>query len=464
VQVKVRSTINRHHLFAEGDTIVVAVSGGADSVALLDILSSLADLHLDLIIAHLNHKLRGAESDGDEAFVSCLAGSYGLPAEISSVDVAQLARDQRLSLEEAGRTARYRFFGEVARRYGAQAIATAHHADDQAETVLMRLLRGTGASGLRAIAPKSGNNVVRPLLAVTRGEILAYLHERGLSYRTDSSNADTGFLRNRIRHKLLPSLESYNTMVRERLAATATALARDEEVLETCTEAAFGRHGRKSDGRVTIDVVGCMKEQEGIRFRLYRRAILLARGSLTRISATHLQEIDLMASAPKPHLSLSLPEGTLVSKCYNVLSFASAPCSEQMPQNETRVEGLGEHALPGGYRLIVEEALLPGSWEEIPRHVACFDADVAPFPWIVRPFRAGDRIVPLGMTGHKKVKDVFIDAKVPMSLRRRIPLLFCGERLLWIAGVRRSGEASLSPRTRKIVRTEIVDLYTSMDL
>jgi tRNA(Ile)-lysidine synthase len=343
-------------------------------------------------------------------------------------------------------------------------IVTAHHADDQAETVLMRLLRGAGGSGLGAMTPKRSGEIVRPLLGVTRREIEAYLADRGLSHRTDSSNADTGLLRNRIRHELIPCLETYNPRVRERLAATATALARDEEVLEMVTDAAFRRHGREEDGAVTLDVGGCLSEPAGVRFRLYRRAILLARGSLARTNAGHLQEIDLMASAPKPQLVLSLPDGTRVAKSYGTMLFTAAPANQLAEAEETIVTGAGLHTLPFGYRLVIEKTGRPVSWDDMPPHVACFDADVAPFPWLVRTFRAGDRIAPLGMNGNKKVKSVFIDAKVPSALRRRIPLLFCGERLLWVAGVRRSGEACLSERTRKVVRIEIVAPGGSIDL
>jgi tRNA(Ile)-lysidine synthase len=464
VQTKIRAAINKHRLLTEGDTVIVAVSGGADSVALLDILASRDDLQLHLVVAHLNHALRGAESEGDEAFVQRLAAGYGLPLEVCRIDVSRLAREQRLSLEEAGRISRYRFFDEVAAKHGARVIVTAHHADDQAETVLMRLLRGSGASGLRAMVPNSGRNIIRPLLEVSRAEIEGYLLQRGLPFRTDSTNNDTGILRNRIRHELIPFLESYNPRVRERLAATATALARDEEVLEMVTDAAFSRHGRDLEGQVTLDVAGCLAEPAGVRLRLYRRAVLLAKGSLARINAGHLLEMDLMASTPKPHLELCLPDGTRVQKSYGLLSFAAGPHDQPDLTVETEIEGPGEYLLPGGYCLIVEETHPLAKGDYVSSLAACFDADASPFPWLVRTFRAGDRMAPFGMAGHKKVKDIFIDDKVPVALRRRVPLLFCGENLLWIPGVRRSGEACLTERTRKVVRAEIVETSTSICL
>ena len=225
---KVVETIAAHRLFSSGDTVIVAVSGGADSVALLDILVSLVDLRLSLVVAHLNHSLRGVESDGDESFVRQLAAGYGLPFETRRVDVNYLSAEKKLSLEEAGRVARYEYLRELAVCHKASAIALAHHADDQAETLLMRLIRGAGVTGLAAMAPKTEDGVVRPLLRVTRSEIELYLGHRGQTFRTDSSNTDTRFLRNRIRHDLLPYLATYNPSIRERLLSTTEALAADE--------------------------------------------------------------------------------------------------------------------------------------------------------------------------------------------------------------------------------------------
>ncbi|HTP66172.1 MAG TPA: tRNA lysidine(34) synthetase TilS, partial [Geobacteraceae bacterium] len=401
---KVAQFIAEHRLCREGDTVIVAVSGGADSVALLDVLASLAELRLRLVVAHLNHTLRGTEADDDETFVRQRAQVYGLPAETATVDVKELSRMGKLSLEEAGRAARYAFFKDVAFRHGAQSIALAHHADDQAETVLMRLLRGTGATGLCAISPKSGGNLVRPLLAVTRREIEAYLIHHGLSYRHDSSNSDTDFLRNRIRLELIPYLETYNPAVRGRLVVTAEALARDEEVLKGITDAAFARCCREERDAVTLDATSCRAEPAGVRFRLYRRAVLLAKGGLERIGSGHLRGIDMMLFARKPHMSLTLPDGLTVAKSYTTLSFFPASDEKESASYETVVEGPGVYHLPGGYLLTVEESPPPESWEDISPDTACFDADAAPFPWLLRTSRGGDRIVPLGMTGHKKVK------------------------------------------------------------
>ena len=455
---KVAQFIDAHGLFTAGDTVVVAVSGGADSVALLDILASLAELRLTLFIAHVNHLLRGVESDGDEAFVRHLGQRYGIPVETVRVDVKELARQQKRSLEDAGRVARYDFFARVARQCDADAVALAHHTGDQAETVLMRLLRGAGGSGLSAMAPKSVGNLVRPLLALTREEIETYLKHRGLPYRNDSTNSDTSLLRNRIRHELLPILGTYNPAVSDRLAATARALARDEEILEMITVAAFARHGRVGAARVAMDRAGCLAEPEGIRYRLYRRAILLARGGLERIASCHLEEIDRMLFSTRPHLDLSLPDGVRVSRSYDTLSFYQGDEIQIYDMAETVIHVPGVQTIPGGFRLTVEERTPHGAGLFASPCVAWFDAAAVPFPWQVRTFRPGDRIIPFGMTGTKKVKDLFIDEKVPRDIRRRIPLVFTGGRLVWVATLRVSAEAAVTDRTCRAIRAEVLEI------
>jgi tRNA(Ile)-lysidine synthase len=448
-------TIRVHSLFNVGDTVVVAVSGGADSVALLDILVSLKEFRLNLIVAHLNHSLRGGESDDDETFVSELAARYGLPCEIGRDDVRSLGRQEKLSLEEAGRVARYAFLDQVADRHQANAIAVAHHADDQAETVLMRLLRGAGTAGLAGMTPKSRGRVIRPLLGVTRSEIEAYLRSRGIAFRSDSSNADPTFLRNRIRHELIPYLATYNPSVRDRLVTMAGVLAADEELLEEVTAAAFVRHGREEKGMAVLDA-GLKSEPLGVRLRLYRHAIQRVKGDLARIGSCHLHDIDKLVYSPRPHGTLALPGGIRVTRSYTTVYFTATPDAPEESMPEMIVAGPGVYSLPGGGELLVEEIDVPPLLHGGSPTVAYFDADAAPFPWLVRTFRPGDRIIPLGMTGHKKVKDIFIDEKVSLEMRRRLPLLISGGRLIWVCIQRVSAETRVSERTERVVRAEIL--------
>jgi len=453
---RVRRYIAEHRLLAVGDRVVVAVSGGADSVALLDLLANLAELKLSLVVAHLNHNLRMGEADADAAFVKELTGRYGILAEIGTTDVRKLAEERRLSLEDAGRAARYSFFAEVASRFQANRIALGHHADDQAETVLMRLLRGAGTSGLAGMTPRSaGGKCIRPLLAASRRELEEYLAERGLSWRTDSSNADPQFLRNRIRHELLPLLATYNPAISARLVATAQIAAADEALLQTVTDQAFDRLATLGEALVTMDIARLRAEPDGLRLRLYRRALQQVKGDLERINFRHLLDIDAALASPRPHLSLVLPDGLLIRRSYGELFFGLTAVGELCASYELVVGGAGSYPLPGGGVLEVALGQAPADWAEIPPQQAFFDLDLAPFPWCVRTFRPGDRLVPLGMTGRKKVKELFIDEKIPLSTRRRVPLLFANGELIWVCGIRVANGARVTARSKTVVAVEI---------
>jgi len=454
---KVVRVIEEHRLFEPGHTVIVAVSGGADSVALLDILASLEHLRLRLVVAHLNHGLRGAESDGDAEFVARLAERYGLPLESGAADVRETARAEGLSLEEAGRKARYRWFDDLAERHGARRIALGHHADDQAETFLLRLLRGAGTTGLRGMRPLSAGRYARPLLTLSRAEIEGYLKRQSLSWRDDRSNSDTRFLRNRIRHECLPYLATYNPAVSERLVAAADILAADEEALERVVDQVMARIGAVESTGVCLNIPLLRAEPAGIRLRVYRRAIRFVKGDLALVSHCHLKRIDDLVHSSRVNGGFSLPGGFSARRRYETLVFSRK--EEQADTAwEVRIDGPGTYRLPFGVSLIVRLAAPPARWENVPRSRAYFDPVKIPFPWFVRTFRPGDRFSPFGMTGTRKVKDFFIDAKVPVDLRRRIPLLFGGGRLLWICGLRRGGAGRLTPETHEAVEVDIPEI------
>lgn len=451
---QVLTFIREQSLFAPGDRVVVAVSGGADSVALLDLLMRLPDFHLQLVVAHLNHRLRGDESNEDERFVAAFAAAHRFPLECASVDVAELSRRERLSLEDAGRRARYAFFDRVAMQWSAASVALAHHLDDQAETLLLRLLRGAGTTGLSAMTPRTAGKYVRPLLCLDRHQIEGYLHARGLSFRTDSSNTDITFLRNRIRHELIPHLARFNPEISRTLSVTADLLAADEEVLAAAADQALTRvscEGR--EGGTSLSVAALLREPRGLRYRLYRRAVALAKGDLAAVSFRHIRQIDDLVRSPKPNLSCALPGRVTVVRSYGTIVF-SGDGPEAPWEGELLVEGPGSYLLPGGGELLVQVDA-PSAELMLPPAEGCFDLARAPFPWLVRAFRAGDRIVPLGMTGSRKVKDLFIDAKVPLALRRTIPLVFSDGELIWVCGHRVGEGTRITAETARVVRAEV---------
>ncbi|WP_243371879.1 tRNA lysidine(34) synthetase TilS [Geotalea sp. SG265] len=451
---KVNSYIWTHRLISPGDAIVVAVSGGADSVALLDILAGLKSLRLRLVVAHLNHCLRGAESDADEAFVRDLADSYGIPFVAKAVDVGALSRQEKLSLEEAGRLARYSFFRELAADCKAGSVAVAHHADDQAETVLMRLIRGAGGSGLCAMSATTAGLIIRPLLSVTRNEIESYLEKKGLNYRTDSSNTDLEFLRNRIRNELIPFLKTYNPAITDRLAATASALAEDEKIVEAVTATAFTDHASMGTDEISVSVAGARLEARGIRIRMYRQALQLLKGDLSTVTAAHLNHVDSLLLSRKPNGRITLSRSIVVMRCYDRLIFTSRKEGRPDPF-VLQVEGPGSYAIPGGV-LSVAFTHSPSSWKDVPAHIVYVDMDAVPFPWRIRNFRAGDVFTPLGLGGTKKVKDLFIDRKVPVPSRHRIPLFFSGDTLFWVGGIMPSESGRITGATTSVLKVEIV--------
>lgn len=434
---RVERTVRRHRLFLPGDTLVLGLSGGADSTALLDLLTRLSGYNIHLIAAHLNHNLRGVESDADEDFCRDLVSSYAIPFESRRVDVTKTAADSRMNLEDAGRRARIEFFDELRAKYDAAAVILAHHADDQAETVLMRLLRGSGMTGLSGMAYRNARGYVRPLLDITRSEIEQYLLERGLRWREDSSNSETAYLRNRIRHQLLPRLEEYNPAIRSCLAATASILNDDEALLNELTERAFSETCRIGEGKAVCCIGQLRSLSPALRRRVLRHAFKLVAGTLEGVSRRHIDAVCDLLDSDRPNSKVALPQGVAAVREYESLLLLPAGTATGVSAGGAEpgllITGPGNYQLPSGGSISIEfsgPALFPPAGGS-----AFLDPASTPFPWLVRTFRPGDRIVPLGMSGRKKVKDVFIDRKIPLSERRCTPLLFCGDELIWIAGI-----------------------------
>ena len=430
---RVERTVRTECLFQPCDTLVVALSGGADSTALLDLLTQLPGYNLHLIVAHLNHCLRGTESDGDEDFCRDLASRHSLPFEVRRTDVEKRAFDLQLNLEDAGRRARIEFLDEMKIKYGAAAVVLAHHADDQAETVLMRLLRGSGTTGLSGMAYRNTRGYVRPMLDISRNQIEQYLCDHGLTWREDASNCDTVYLRNRIRHQLLPLLETYNPAIRSTLAATAHLLSGDEALLVELTQQAFEQSCRRGEGAIVCGITALRVLKPALRGRVFRHAFQQLTGTLEGVSVRHIDALNDIISSDRPNSRVALPLGVTTVRAYDRLMFMLSDQAGLEADYELLITEPGCYQLPCGDFIHVKLS-----------ETVTFATDVAttnvninttPFPWLVRTFRPGDRITPFGMSGRKKVKDIFIDRKIPLSERKKVPLLFCGDDLIWIVGV-----------------------------
>ena len=447
---RVEKTIRLQCLICPGDTLIVGLSGGADSSALLDILSRLQGYNLHLIATHLNHCLRGAESDADQEFCRLLAGQYAIPFEVRRVDIQKMAADNRLNLEDAGRRARIAFFDEIRTKYSAAAVVLAHHADDQAETLLMRLLRGSGMTGLSGMAYRNTRGYVRPLLEITRAEIETYLHTCGLKWREDASNSDTIYLRNRIRHQLLPLLEEYNPDIRSTLTATASIISGDETLLLELTDQAFAGSCRVAEGRVVCNIAQLRTLNPALRRRVLRLAIQQLTGTLEGVNLRHIDAIIDLTDSAHPNSRLALPQRVAVVREYDTLMFSRLSDAASDADFELLISAPVCYQLPGGGSITVK--LDSSASATRTADSTCFDLAKTPLPWLIRPFRPGDRMTPFGMSGRKKVKDIFIDRKIPLSDRKRIPLLFCGEDLIWIAGVCASELSRIDVRSDVVVK------------
>lgn len=410
---------------------LVAVSGGADSVALLHLLHGVAESRgLELRVAHLDHALR-PDSPEDAAHVRALCAGLGVPLNVARTDVAALARAGKGGVEEAAREARRSFLRETAQAQGCAWIALAHQRDDQAETFLLRLLRGagtTGLAGMRAIEPP----FVRPLLPFSRGELVEWLAGAGIAWREDASNQDRAFARNRVRHELLPLLESYNPAIRVRLNELCRQLGEDEDDWSARAAAELARTAELTAGECRLPCAVLAAASPAMAGRLVRAALKHARGNLRRLDADHIRAVVDLASRPHPQGELHLP-GAWVGRRYDSLWLRQLPPGP-VPQVSFEIAGPGCYPLTEGRRLSVEFA---GTARGEAPHAVEFDAAAISLPLSVRAPRPGDRLHPQGLAGTKKLQDLFVDLKLTREERAAAVLVLAGGELLWVAGRRR---------------------------
>lgn len=449
-------TVAAHDMFPEGTVVVVLVSGGADSTSLLRALAS-GGLGSDLrpSVLHVNHLLRGEQADADEAFVRSLADDLAVPCRVVRFDVGDWAAAEGLNLEDAGRRVRYRFAEEEldarceAERVpaGLGRIATAHTRDDRVETFLMRLATGAGPSGLTAVHAVRGR-VVRPLIDVSRAQVLAYLRDLRQTWREDVTNRDTSRLRARIRHELVPALLDVAPGAAEALPRSLALLADDDALLAEMAEA-FVRdftEPRDGGGGLAFHRVMMGTLSRPMARRVVRGALLARFPQASRLEASHVDAIvDGMAD---PGFARDLPGGLEVRGEYGTLVVR--------PPGEAPVMAPALLTLPGKARLgpggsIVAETAAPGPLADEPTTVL-IDADSIGDSLVVDSVRPGDRIRPLGMEGTRKVADIMIDTKVPRRERPLVPVVRDGERIVWVAGVRVSDEVKVTAATRRAFR------------
>ncbi len=457
----VEAAIRHYHMLDGGDTILVGVSGGPDSVALLHSLVSLAPKWcLRLVVAHLNHQLRGASADQEAAFVGRLSKVLGIRCEIGSRNVAKYGAEQRLSLQEAARIVRYTFYDEVADKYSAGKIALGHHADDNAESILMHLLRGTGPLGLAGIRPVRHGRIIRPLIGLTRKEILAFLKQGGFEYMRDRSNLDTKYLRNRIRHKLLPQLkEDYNPNTVCALNRLASILRDEEDFWDRKVRRTLqGLVLDHTSDRLSLKSRGLSSLHPALLRRLVRQAVLSLKGDLRRLGHVHVEAVARLIAAPSPSGRLDLPEGVRVVRDREVVNFLLYPREEDawFEYHIPRIQTTFIREIGILLKLSVCDGNDVSHPKNYPQTTALFDLAAVTFPLMVRNLRHGDRFIPLGMVGSQKVNTFFINHKVPRSNRLRCPILLSGGKIIWVGGYRIDDSAKITEKTKKVLKAELL--------
>jgi len=468
----VKKTIDEFSMLAQGDHVLIAVSGGPDSVALLRVLFLLApEYDLSLTAAHLNHGLRGFTADKDESFVRSLSEKMMIPFIGKRIDVRQI--QVGMSLEEISRKVRYRFLNEQAHACGARIIATGHHRDDQAETVLLNLMRGSGAEGLRGIAPVREQRIIRPFFRIDKAKILDFLAEQGLPYRIDESNADPVFLRNRIRNVLLPQLKSnYNPRIISGLCRTAEIMRCQDDYLMTVVRQILAQWGVvPASETACIPLSSFQGLHEAIQRRILKYLLSDAGGTGNGIGYDHIQAV-LAISRPNLHPeyhSLDLPQRIRVIREDGALRITRMPGRTTERGRRIDIPKVYHYSYPVEIPSVIHLTELnrtvslrfiegrPLRGEMIGQPSAAFmDFDRICPPMTLRTMQPGDRINPIGMVGHKKLKDYFIDQKTPYQTRRMIPLLVDSRSVIWIAGQRISERVKVDENTKKVLKAEMI--------
>jgi tRNA(Ile)-lysidine synthase len=446
---RVAATLSAHEMLAREQVVLVAFSGGADSTALLHTLHTLG---YRVAAAHVHHGLRGEEAEADAAHAAASAASLGVPFAVRRAEARAVAEAQKLSLETAAREVRYRLLEEMRAELKADRIATGHTADDQAETVLLNLLRGAGPAGLSGIPPVRGA-ILRPLLAVTHTDVLAYCEAAGLAYRTDSSNTDRHFTRNRIRHEILPSLTAIQPQVGEVLARLAEIMRAENALLGSLVEQTMEGMVTWGEGEARVSRRELQALPKALQRRVLRRVVAVTQHRETDIEFERIEALVELAARGHTGGVIELPGGLRATRGYGEITVSPA-------QEQAAV--MGEWTLPvPGEVLIPDLGLAVQAIESVDIEVvddptqAVVDAGTVRGPLTARTWRPGDRFVPLGLTKPVKLQDFFVNAKVPRAERHRILLVLSQGEIVWVVGHRIGDSYRVTPSTRRTVRLRV---------
>jgi tRNA(Ile)-lysidine synthase len=454
IEDKVLKTIQDRNMLSSGDRVVVAFSGGIDSTALIYILNSLGKkLKIKLFAAHLNHQIRGKDAEADASFVKKTSEKLGIPCFIEKFDVPGFAKQEKLNLEDAARRMRYEFLERIAAKAGANKIALAHTADDNIETFLMRLIRGTGMKGLEGIPPVR-DKIIRPMIELYRKEIERYLSSKKITARIDKTNYETKYLRNRVRRNLIPALESYNPNIRESLIRAISAANAVQDFVESKAKEAFKKVvSLKTNDEIRFNIKEFLKIDAMLKGEVLRLAIVAVKKDLVDISRVHID--DIIDQLEKKRAEVDLPG------IYAVVNKGALSISREKPEKNLSKSFMRKLEIPGEINdandgFIIEADVM----DSVPvselhaknPYQAFLDYDKIAKPLIVRNRREGDIYSPLGLKGKKKLQDIFVDEKIDIDERDNIPVIEDGKKIVWVVGYRMSEEAKVTPETKKVVK------------
>jgi tRNA(Ile)-lysidine synthase len=432
--------IAENHLLNQADTVLVGVSGGIDSVVLLDLLDKAG---FSVAIAHCNFRLRGIESDGDERLVNELAKKYDVPLFKTSFDTDDYAKENKISIEMAARELRYKWFESIRSAHHFDYIAVAHHRDDQVETFFLNLARGTGISGLTGMRPKSGK-IIRPLLFASRDDIENYRRENFLDFREDSSNESLLYQRNRVRHTLLPVMQTLNPSFRDGLIKTMSYLEDVSKICDLAVREMWERVTLRKGNGYLISIAE-LKLLDPLPAYLF--GFLKTFGFNSNVVYEIADSLD------------GIPGKQFLSSTHRIVrdreSLILTPLKSVKEKQFYLDEGIAELKFPVHLKISVAENKdkfkIPDS-----RFVACIDLDKVQFPLLIRRWQKGDYFKPLGMSGFKKISDFFIDSKLSIPEKENVWILANGERVVWIIGHRLDDRYKITPLTHHLLRLEMM--------
>ncbi len=450
------AAIEKYDMFAPGDRVVVAVSGGVDSVVLLHQLNALKEeIGISLVVAHLEHGIRGDESKGDQEYVQKLAQSLGLNFVTASVDVPKVARETGCGIEETARNERYKYLRQTMTEQGANRIATGHNADDRAETVLINIMRGSGLDGLSSIGAVS-SEVVRPLIETTRAEVEEYATINNIGYVEDSTNIDTDYTRNRVRHVLLPEIErDYNPKVKQALGRLADLAQGACEITASYVDTAM--RACALYGRLDAGLLRDLPRH--LLYEVVRKEIGRAMGTFCDLEYAQVERV-VEALVEGGDFKITLPSGEYYAVCTDGLFYVSArDVALQVADFDYALDVPGDTAIQeAGVLLVARQTREVEMPLKARKDQAFIDAGKLCGRLRARSLRPGDRMRPFGMQGTKKLQDIFVDAKISREDRAKAIVVCDDEKIVWVVGVVASEDVRVEAGTRDVIILEHADV------